>query len=435
MKLFESGRIGRLSLKNRIVMAPVAAVGLVEPDGRLSQRGIDYYVARAKGGTGLIITGVAYVDREMGYPHYSYVVDSDRCVARLSELAEAAHDYQAKVALQLTAGFGRVALPMQLRRGGAVAPSALPCFWNPSITTRELTIEEIERLVQAFGFAAEIVSTAGIDAIELHGHEGYLFDQFQTALWNKRTDRYGGDLEGRLRFVLEVIEAIRRGAGVDFPIIYRFGLTHYLEGGREVEEGLEIARRLEAAGVDALEVDAGCYETHYWPHPTPYQPPGCMVDLAEMVKKVVNVPVIAVGKLGYPELAERVLQEGKDYFIRLGRALLADPEWSNKVREGRLEDICPCIGDGEGCTGRLLAGKYISCAVNPAMGMERDFAIKPGCAHRMLTVRLPGDHFLEVSRRIDSPQIIVIEACEPHPVVVAVPGDAGFVTVDSGAIP
>ncbi|MFC1990200.1 FAD-dependent oxidoreductase, partial [Chloroflexota bacterium] len=228
------------------------------------------------------------------------------------------------------------------------------------------------------------IKAAGIDAIHLRAHDGYLFDQFQTALWNRRTDKYGGDLRGRLRFAMEVIEAIRNGAGADFPIIYRFSLA----GGREIEEGLEIARQMEAAGVAALEIDAGCHEAWNWGHPTTYKQPGCMVDLAAMAKKVVKIPVIAVGKLGYPDLAERVLQEGKADFISLGRALLADPEWPNKVKEGRFEDIRPCLAESEGCSGRLRQGKYVSCAVNPATGMEREMAITP--AERKKSVLVIG---------------------------------------------
>jgi len=231
-------------------------------------------------------------------------------------------------------------------------------------------------LVKAFEFGAELVRSAAIDAIELHAHEGYLFDQFQTALWNKRSDKYGGDLDGRLRFAFEVIEAVKRGAGTDFPIIYRFGLTHYLEGGRTIEEGLRIAHKLEAAGIDAFDVDAGCYEKWYWTHPPTYLPPGCMVDMAATLKKEVKVPVITVGKLGYPELAEKILQEEKADFVALGRALIADPEWPNKVKKNRLDDIRPCVGDHEGCLERVLKRKYISCTVNPSVGMEREFTLK-----------------------------------------------------------
>jgi len=419
MKLFEPSRIGRLSLKNRIVMAPMGIGGLAEPDGRISQRAIDYYVARAKGGAGLIITSAALVSREIEYspdiPTLTIRIDSMAYLAGLSELVEAVHDYGAKVAVQLFPGQGRDARPVILRSVGAVAPSALPCFWDPSITARELTVEEIERLVQAIGFAAEIVSIAGIDAIELNAHAGYLFDQFMTALWNKRTDKYGRDLDGRLRFSLEVIEIIKKRAGADFPVIYRFGLKHYLEGGREIEEGLEIARRLEAAGVDALNIDAGCFENLYWLFPTTYQPPGCLVDLAEMVKKVVNIPVIAVGKLGYPELAERVLQEGKADFIALGRTLLADPEWPNKVKEGRPEDIRPCIGDHEGCHGRIWAHKYVSCAVNATTGMEREFAIRSAERKKSVLVVGGGPGGMEAAR---------VAALRGHKVTLWERGDA-----------
>lgn len=399
MKLFEPGKIGKLSIKNRILMCPMGVGGLEEPQGGLSQRGIDYYVARAKGGTGLIITGLTRVSREIEPPlEDKLIIDSKTCVTWLNELAEAVHDYGAKVAIQLTAGLGRVATLDLLKIAGAVAPSALPAFEDPTIMTRELSTEEIERLVHAFEFSAEILRLAGIDAVELHGHEGYLFDQFITALWNKRTDKYGGDLEGRLRFPVEVIEAIKRGAGADFPVIFRFGLKHYIDGGREVEEGLEIARRLEAAGADAFEVDAGCYETWYWAHPPTTLPPGCMVDMAQMAKRVVKVPVIAVGKLGYPELAERVLQEGKADFICLGRALLADPEWPNKVKKGRLEDIRPCIGCHEGCLKRVFDVKYLSCAVNPATGMEREFTIKPAEKKKTVLVVGGGASGMEAAR-------------------------------------
>ena len=379
--LFEPGKIGKLSLRNRIAMAPLGIVGFAEFDGRLSQRGIDYYIARARGGVGMIITGLFRVARWFEQPQdinfvRSVMVDHKMYVTRLNEFADTVHDYGAKVCVQLTAGVGRVAGPSYLQDVEPVAPSALSCYWDPDRMARELTLKEIEHLVHSFEFAAGVLSEAGIDAIELHGHEGYLFDQFKSALWNKRTDKYGGDLEGRLRFSTEIIEAIKRGAGADFPIIYRFGLEHHLPGGREVEEGLEIARKLEAAGVDALDVDAGCYETWHWPHPPTTQPPGCMVDMAAMVKEVVKIPVMAVGKLGYPKLAEEVLERGKADFIILGRALLADPDWPNKVKAGQLEDIRPCLGDHE-CLKRGMQRKYISCVVNPAAGIEREFTLQP----------------------------------------------------------
>lgn len=380
MKLFEPGRIGRLAIKNRIVMAAMGNM-LQEMDGGITQRAIDYYVDRAKGGVGLIIMPGAHTRLVEMLPFAplvdKLVIDSKMYAGRLNELAEAVHDYGAKIAVQFTAGQGRNIRAEVLRSSGAVAPSPLPAFADPSVTARELATEEVERLAHYYQLSAEVVRGAGIDAIEINAHGGYLCDEFLTALWNKRTDKYGGDLDGRLRFLMEIIAYTRKGAGQDFPLLVKFGLTHFLAGGREIDEGLEIARRLEAAGVDALDIDGGCYETLYFCMPPTTQPPGCLVDLAEKVKKVVKVPVITVGRLHYPELAEKVLQEGEADFVALGRGLLAEPEWANKVKEGRLEDIRPCLGDNEGCLGRVFNGKAISCTVNPECGNEREMAISP----------------------------------------------------------
>lgn len=406
MRLFKPGKIGKLEIKNRIVMAAMGCGGLIQSDGKLSPRGIDYYVARAKGGSGLIITSSCRASRELEqlkiHPLVPFlVVDTKINSGWLDELADGVHDYGAKVALQLSAGEGRVRSRKELMEIGnkpPIAPSTQPCFVDPNVMANELTLKEIEHLIQAFGYAARIAKAAGMDAIELNCHGGYLFDQFQTALWNKRTDQYGGDLEARLRFLLEVIEKIKTVCGPDFPIIVKFGLTHYFEGGREIDEGLKIARRLERAGVNALCVDAGSYETRYWLIPSEFQPPGCTVDLAEMTKKVVNIPVIAVSKLGYPELAEKVLEEGKADFIALGRPLLADPDWANKVREGRPEDIRPCIGCLEGCHHRIQEGKAISCTVNPSTGKEKEFALHPTGKKKTVFVIGGGPGGMEAAR-------------------------------------
>jgi 2-enoate reductase len=407
MKLFEAGKIGNLTLKNRIAMASMGCGGLIQPDGRLSQRGIDYYVARAKGGIGLIISSSVQVSRELEYlpirPLVPYLVIDNRkvCSAWVDELADAVHDYGAKIAVQLAAGLGRVLSRQDLMDRGTrvpIAPSPVPCFYDQSLMTRELTVEEIRGLIKAFVYAATILRESGIDAVELNAHGGYLIDQFLTPCWNRRTDQYGGSLEGRLRFLLEVVEGIKRACGSDLPIIVKYGLTHYLEGGREVEEGLEIARRLEGAGVDALSIDAGSYETPYWFIPSEFQSPLCVAPLSEMTKKVVKIPVITVGKAGYPELAERALQEGKADFIALGRALLADPEWAVKVKEGREKDIRPCIGCLEGCRRRIHDGKTISCTVNPTTGKERELTIQSAEKKRSVLVIGGGPGGMEAAR-------------------------------------
>jgi len=418
MKLFEKGKIGSLSLKNRIVMDAMN-IQLAAPneEGALSQRAIDFYVARAKGGVGLIKTTFMRPNRKLEFSIGEPMVNSERCVSWLNDLAEAVHDYGAKICIQLSPGLGRIPVPKSsLPHGGLVGPSPLPSFRDPNgqmpslgpgrypaqgekhVVTRELTTEEIEELVRDFEFSSRIIRLADVDAIEIHGHQGYLLDQFMTALWNKRTDKYGGDLSGRLRLALELVEAVRRGAGPEYPILFKYPLTHYLEGGRDIEEGLEVARRLEAAGVDALTINAGCYETYNRAQPPTTQPRGCNVDLAAMAKKAVNIPIVVSGKLGYPELAERVLQEGKADFIALARYLLADPDWPNKVEDGRMEDLIPCIGCHEGCIARVRKYQHISCATNPATGVEKALAISPTAKKKSVLVIGGGPAGLEAAR-------------------------------------
>ncbi len=401
MKLFERGKIGKMVTKNRIVMAPMGT-GLSDSDGGFSRRQIDYYVARAKGGTGLIMPGVCFVDTTLEGDSMGLLglnrANSLGHLNRISELCDAVHHYGAKIAIQLSPGMGRIRFVSPDSHLEPISASTVPCFWDPSVTTRELTIEEIKMLVGAFGVAAWMVKAAGADAIEIHGYGGYLTDQFQTALWNRRTDRYGGDLDGRLRFSMEIIGAARMAVGDEFPIIYKFTPAHYTEGGRDIEEGLEIAKRLENAGIDALHVALGCYEVLYRSFPCMYEPLACEIHLSEAVKKVVGIPVIAHGKLGRPDVAEKVLQEGKADFVGLGRPLLADPEWPQKVKQGRPEDIAPCIGDLEGCMGRLNEMKYVSCTVNPATGMEREYALTPAERRKSVLVIGGGPGGLEAAR-------------------------------------
>lgn len=393
--------IGRVEIKNRVAMAPMGIVGLVNPDGSPGQRAIDYYIERARGGVGLIITSLFRVENTIDRFTGRIPMVSPGVMSPFSELAEAVHALGARIFVQLTAGFGRVVNPRGLN-WRPVSASAIPYYWRPEITCRELETGEVEELVECLGSAAEILAYAGIDGVELHGHEGYLFDQFTTTIWNKRADKYGGALAARLTFPIEALNSIKRKAGRDFPVQYRFGIKHYMKGlnfgalpgekyneaGRDIEEGLEMAKMLEEAGFDALHVDAGCYDSWYWPHPPMYQAHGCMVDMAAEVKKVVNIPVIAVGKLGKPELAEKILAEGKADLIALGRSLLADPFWMRKVEEGQAEKIRPCICCHDGCMGRLIQGRPLSCTVNPSAGRERSYAI--GIAEKRKRIIIAG---------------------------------------------
>lgn len=410
-KLFEPIRIGKVEIRNRIAMAPMGISGLLNPDGSLGQRGIDYYIERAKGRVGLIITGVFRVDNEIEPLVPGSPLVSHTALAPFAELAEAVHALGSRIFVQLTAGFGRVANPQRLC-GQPVSASSTPNYWKPDMTCRELRVQEIEQLVRCFGNAAEILAEAGIDGIEFHGHEGYLFDQFATAIWNRRTDKYGGDLEGRLRLAIEVLHEIKGKVGQDFPVQYRFGLKHYMKGlnsgalpgekfreiGRDIEEGRQLTVLLEKAGFDALHVDAGCYESWYWPHPPIYQQHGCMIDMAAEAKKLIKIPVIGVGKIDIPELAERVIAEGKADIVAIGKGLLADAFWVKKVEEGRPEYIRPCIGCHDGCMGRMAARKPLSCAVNPTVGRERTYRLEVTDSSKKVMVVGGGVAGLEAAR-------------------------------------
>jgi len=410
-RLFEPIKIGKVEIKNRIAMAPMGIGGLLDLDGSPGPRALDYYLERARGGVGLIITSVFKVENEVEPFRGVMQLVSRQALVPFAELAEAVHSLGTKIFVQLTAGFGRVMGRIRLE-GQPVSASAIPYYWDPSQTCRELKTEEVERLVKAFGRAAEVLADAGIDGVELHGHEGYLFDQFATALWNRRKDKYGGSMEGRLQLAFEVLREIKGRAGQNFPVQYRFGLKHYvkalnsgalpgepfIEAGRDIEEGLQMAQKLEAAGFDSLHVDAGCYDSWYWPHPPVYQQPGFMVNMAAAVKKAVKIPVIGVGKLGLPELAEKVIAEGKADLVAIGKALLTDPFWVKKVEEGNVEHIRPCIGCHDGCMGRLMKGRPLSCAVNPATGRERFYRLERAERPRKVLVIGGGPAGLEAAR-------------------------------------
>ena len=417
-RLFDSTRIGTVAIKNRIVMAPMAAIGLCNPDGTIAQRVIDYYVERARGGVGLIITGGTKVENDiekLALARYSLPIMSlnpMRFLQTSVELTEAVHTYGAKIFIQLTAGFGRVGNPVRLD-AKPVAPSAIPNYWDPTVTCRELTTDEVDEMVEAFGKAAEIASTAGFDGIEIHAmHEGYLLDQFTVAVWNRRSDKYGGDLKGRLTFPMEILHTIKDRVGEDFPVQLRYSVKHYMKGwrkgglpsevfkevARDVDEGLEAAKILEREGYDAFDADAGSYDAWYWAHPPTYMSHGCYLDLSEKLKKAVMVPVIVAGKMGIPELAEKAIEEGKADMIALGRALLADPYWPIKVQAGRIEDIRPCTGCHDGCLGRSFENKPLCCAVNPATGRERLYELRQALKTKKVLIAGGGVAGMEAAR-------------------------------------
>jgi len=410
-RLFEPILIGKTQIKNRIVMAPMGIEYMVDQDGSLNRRVVDYYLERARNDVGMIISGCIKVENE--------IEQLEECIPRiteiglgyLGELCEAAHSFDVRVFLQLTAGFGRVTVPSTLR-DKPVSASAIANYWDPNLPCRALSRAEVRKIVFAIGSTAEKLIIAGVDGVEFHGHEGYLFDQFATSIWNNRTDEYGGALENRLRFPIECLQEIRKRVGKDFPVQYRFGLKHYMkninrgalpqedfkEVGRDVEEGLQMALMLEAAGFDALHVDAGCYESWYWPHPPSYQEYGCMIDMSARVKKVVKIPVIGVGRLDDPELAARALADGKADMIAIGRGLLADPLWASKVRTGSVDDIRPCIACYDACFGNYSRMRPICCVVNPSCGRESSYQLVPTQVLKEIAVVGGGIAGMEAAR-------------------------------------
>ncbi|MBW2610782.1 MAG: FAD-dependent oxidoreductase [Deltaproteobacteria bacterium] len=388
--LFQPLKVGSVHIKNRIAMAPMGIDYMVNPDGSLNRRVVDYYLERARNGVGLIICSVFKVENRVEALEACAPMIGETSLGYLGELCDVAHAFDARIFVQLTAGFGRVTVPATLR-GVCVSSSENPNFWDPAIICRALSTGDIKEIVTAMGDTAERVRIAGVDGIELHGHEGYLFDQFTSVVWNRRKDQYGGSLGNRLRFPIECLQAIRDRVGDGLAVQYRFGLKHYMkaghhgalpgevfeEVGRDMPEGLEMAKALEIAGFDALHVDAGCYESHYWSHPPIYQQHGCMVDMAAGAKSVVSIPVIGVGRLDDPKVAQRAVAEGKMDMAAVGRGLLADPCWADKVRSGKIEEIRPCVACYDGCFGNYARVRHISCAVNPATGREAAYRFTP----------------------------------------------------------
>nr|PZN05356.1 MAG: NADH oxidase [Bacillota bacterium] len=367
--LFSEGRIGKLTVRNRIVMPPMAT-NLANEDGSVSQKLIDYYVARAKGGVGLIILE----NVQVSYPQGKNVacqlrLDDDKYTAGFFELAEAVHNYGAKIFMQIHHA-GRQTTPGITEGIQPVAPSPVPCGFL-KVQPRELTLEEIEDIIQRFVNTAVRAKTAGFDGIELHGAHGYLIGQFMSPRTNKRVDQYGGSLERRMRFPLEIIRRIKEAVGDDYPISFRFSADEFIEGGNTLEEGKQIAKMLEEAGVHVLHVSSGIYESMPTILETSRFEQGWRLYLAETIKKIVNIPVITVGVIRDPEFAEEIIASGKADFVAIGRGLIADPEWPRKAKEGRFDEVRKCISCNVGCIGgHVFYNRRLRCSINPCVGHE-----------------------------------------------------------------
>jgi 2,4-dienoyl-CoA reductase-like NADH-dependent reductase (Old Yellow Enzyme family)/thioredoxin reductase len=396
-KLFEPGWIGNIPLKNRVIKAP-QHTGLANPDGSVTERMLRYYKDVASGGVSMVIVEYAWIDNDASRASPCQLgISSVDHIPGLSLLAQTIQANGAKAAIQIShAGRQRFTLARPK------APSAVP--WEeiyamgcpaPDV----LTFEEILQIVKSFGQAAKRAQTADFDMVEIHACHGYLISNFLSPRTNKRTDWYGGSLENRMRFLLEVIAEIKSQVGPGYPVCVRVSGIDYEPDGTTIEETIELCKRLEGLGVAVIHMSGGNH------HQTIHEvsPMGMSlahnVWAAEAVKKVIQIPVIASGSINLPELAETILADGKGDFIGLGRPLWADPQWPLKAMEGRPEDIRPCIRCNDGCLARGdHQGKTISCSVNVAVCREEEFKITKAEAPKKVAVVGGGPAGMEAAR-------------------------------------
>jgi 2,4-dienoyl-CoA reductase-like NADH-dependent reductase (Old Yellow Enzyme family)/thioredoxin reductase len=368
--LFSPFRIGNFELKNRIVMPPMAT-NFAGEDGSVNDRHIAYYVKRAKGGVGYITfehTGVLKQGR--AFPNMA-LIDSDQYIPPFKKLVEAVHKEGGKIVIQINHAGRQTSA--SITGSPIVAPSAIPCPVRMEMP-KELSYEEIQKIIEAFGSAALRVKGTGADGVEIHMAHGYLINQFLSPFSNKREDEYGGDADRRMRMALEVLRAVRNKVGVDFPVLCRLSADEYVDGGLRLDASQEIAKTLERNGADALHVSACVAASGYLNHPPYYAEEGIFVHLAQGIKSVVGIPVITVGRIRTPELANRILEEKKADLISMGRALIADPELPAKTLQEKMADIIPCISCNR-CIQSIRKGA-LACAVNPETGREGIFILK-----------------------------------------------------------
>ena len=398
--LFTPGKIGSLTLKNRIMKAPQSS-GMSNMDGTVSERLVRYYRQQAAGGAGMIIVEYAYVD-DIGAKsaHCHLGISNNEHIPGLAWLAENIREQGAVPAIQIEHCGRQKFLGTQ----PICAPSAIPWpkLWDQygvQAVPHVLTIEEIQDIVHAFGDAALRAKQAGFELVEIHGAHGYLLTNFFSPTTNHRTDLYGGSLENRMSVYVEIVRDVRKKVGTDFPVTIRLSGTDYEPDGFPIEDTIELAKVLEKEGIDAFHISGGDHHTMI------HQVSPMAIDVchnvwaAEAIKKVVHVPVIASGSITLPEYAEEIIASGKGDFVGLGRPLWADPEWPLKAMEDRPEDIRPCIRCNEGCLERTFFNfKAITCAVNPTISREGELDLKPAAKPRKIAVVGGGPAGMEAAR-------------------------------------
>lgn len=398
-RLFQPGRIGKMELKNRLVMPPMG-INDATQGGLITERTKAYYEARAKGGIALITVEATYVDPAGRAGRFQPRIDNDTCIPGLTDLVRIIHKYGAKAAIQLHHA-GRAA-QSSVSGYQPVAPSPIPLpagLWTlePGEMPRELTRQEIKGIVARYGEAAKRVKKCGFDGLQIMAGHDYLIAQFLAGHSNKRQDEYGGSLENRTRLLVEVIRAVKESAGWDFPVWCRINAREFgIEEGLTLEDGKRIARICQNAGADALNVSAFVWNPGPRTRPPMAEPSGGMLFLAQAIKQAVTIPIIAVGRIT-PEIGEKALEEGKADFVAIGRGLVCDPDFPNKVASGRVNEIRPCVGCLH-CIHMGIKSQPLECTVNAAAGKEQEYDLKPAEKPKKVMVIGGGPAGMEAAR-------------------------------------
>lgn len=370
--LFSPFTIRGIHLTNRIVMPGLASF-LIEDDGSITEKTIEHYRNRAAGGPAMVIAEACAVSPEgIVSPHQARIYD-DRFIDGLSRIAEVIRSEGAVPAVQLHHA-GRQTSAKIIKRK-PVAPSALPC---PTISgdVEPLSKEGIQEVVHKFGEAAQRAVKAGFKLIEIHGAHGYLVNQFLSKFSNIREDEYGGDIASRSRFALEIIQEIRKRIGKEFPLSFKISAQEFVSDGLTTKESIEILKILTSAGLDIIQVSAGNDATAEWICQPMFMEKACLSDSAAEIKRALNIPVMAVGRINDPVVAESIIKNKKADLVCMGRGLLADPEMPKKAREGKLDDIRICIACNT-CMESIFRKGRVECLVNPTLGREKEMEIRP----------------------------------------------------------
>ena len=395
--LFSPCKIGNCEIPNRLVVPPMV-VNMIRDNGKASEQFIKYHEEKAKGGWGLIITEDYRVNEHAGgYPYIGGLWDESQIPSHKA-FTDTIHKYDSKVFCQIYHA-GRQA---NHNVNGGVQPvscSPIPCPWNKEIP-RALKIDEIQKIVKDFGRTAANVVKAGFDGVEIHAAHGYLIHQFLSPNSNKRIDEYGGGYENRSRFLREVMEAVRGAVGPDFPVQVRISAVEFAEGGRTLFESHRIFEDIEKWGANSIHITYGMYGTRSSVGSVSsfYQSHGWNVGLAAEVKTLVSIPVITVGRISDPVMAEEIIATGKADFVSMGRQSLTDPHYPEKVKNGKWEDIRQCIGCLQGCTASTYQGVPVYCLVNPELGHEFETDYSKAAVSKKVFIAGGGVAGLEAAR-------------------------------------